>query len=150
MISAFRSHQTRFAAGPNLTPLVDVALVVLIFLMLAGSFGGATHFLVGKLRSPGHRPAIGQPALASLDLFVEPYGEGVLVRGSEVTATSDMTLLRRELRLKSDEMFAGGVDRATVPVVLHPARSVRYGQLMAVYDAVEGARFSYISMARAN
>jgi biopolymer transport protein ExbD len=37
-----------YDSGPNMTPLVDVVMVILIFLMLAGSFGGATHYLMSK------------------------------------------------------------------------------------------------------
>src|SRR5881398_3448116 len=34
-----------YDSGPNMTPLVDVVMVILIFLMLTGSFGAAAHFL---------------------------------------------------------------------------------------------------------
>src|SRR4051794_38284930 len=34
-----------YDSGPNMTPLVDVVMVILIFLMLTGSFGAASHFL---------------------------------------------------------------------------------------------------------
>jgi biopolymer transport protein ExbD len=37
-----------YEAGPNMTPLVDVVMVILIFLMLTGKFGGQEHFLVSK------------------------------------------------------------------------------------------------------
>ena len=32
-----------------MTPLVDVVMVILIFLMLAGSFAGAEHYLVSNV-----------------------------------------------------------------------------------------------------
>src|SRR5580765_6826661 len=38
-----------YDSGPNLTPMVDVVMVILIFLMLAGSFVGAEHYLVSNL-----------------------------------------------------------------------------------------------------
>ena len=37
-----------YDSGPNMTPLVDVVMVILIFLMLAGSFGGIEHYLVSS------------------------------------------------------------------------------------------------------
>src|SRR5687767_14188735 len=36
---------TRFEAGPNMTPLVDVVMVILIFLMLVGTFASSEWFL---------------------------------------------------------------------------------------------------------
>src|SRR5688572_24196286 len=38
-----------YDSGPNMTPLVDVVMVILIFLMLAGSFGAASHFLPNNM-----------------------------------------------------------------------------------------------------
>src|ERR1700727_2107606 len=37
-----------YDSGPNMTPLVDVVMVILIFLMLAGSFAGSSTFLISK------------------------------------------------------------------------------------------------------
>src|SRR5437667_3831324 len=42
------SKQVHYDSGPNMTPLVDVVMVILIFLMLAGSFAGAEHFLISN------------------------------------------------------------------------------------------------------
>ena len=36
-------------SGPNMTPLVDVVMVILIFLMLAGSFGATEHYIVSSM-----------------------------------------------------------------------------------------------------
>src|SRR5437763_2103503 len=38
-----------YDSGPNMTPLVDVVMVILIFLMMAGSFGGAEHYLTTNI-----------------------------------------------------------------------------------------------------
>src|SRR5215211_6744073 len=43
------AKKIHYDAGPNMTPLVDVVMVILIFLMLAGSFATAEHFLVSNL-----------------------------------------------------------------------------------------------------
>ena len=42
------AKQVHYDSGPNMTPLVDVVMVILIFLMLAGSFGGDSNFMVSK------------------------------------------------------------------------------------------------------
>src|SRR4028118_642974 len=38
-----------YESGPNMTPLVDVVMVILIFLMLAGSFGSDAHYLTSNI-----------------------------------------------------------------------------------------------------
>src|SRR2546423_14060754 len=43
------ARRVHYDSGPNMTPLVDVVMVILIFLMLAGSFAGAEHYLVSNL-----------------------------------------------------------------------------------------------------
>src|SRR5438132_14403425 len=43
------AQKIHYDSGPNMTPLVDVVMVILIFLMLAGSFAGAEHYLVSNL-----------------------------------------------------------------------------------------------------
>src|SRR5436190_17504669 len=43
------AKKVHYDAGPNMTPLVDVVMVIRIFLMLAGSFAGAEHYLVSNV-----------------------------------------------------------------------------------------------------
>ena len=62
------SHrQIHYESGPNMTPLVDVVMVILIFLMLAGSFGTNEHFLSNALpistRGVKGVPPPGRPCL---------------------------------------------------------------------------------------
>ena len=43
------SRKIHYDSGPNMTPLVDVVMVILIFMMLVGQFIGAEHYLVSNL-----------------------------------------------------------------------------------------------------
>src|ERR1700753_544627 len=43
------AKQVHYDSGPNMTPLVDVVMVILIFLMLAGTFTGSEWYLVSNL-----------------------------------------------------------------------------------------------------
>src|SRR5438552_17752923 len=43
------AKKVHYDSGPNMTPLVDVVMVILIFLMLCGSFGGIEHYLASNL-----------------------------------------------------------------------------------------------------
>ncbi len=151
------SHRPLHLA-PNLTPLVDVVIVVLIFMMLAGSFGGATHFLQSSFSPPARdskiRSAGGRlPTQAlTLDLFIADGSDGVgfTVQGVGVDRTSDIRLLTDCLRSKADGFSAGGMAPGDVEVVLHPHRNVRFGHLTAVYEAAARARFSRIAFASAD
>ena len=49
------TKKVHYDSGPNMTPLVDVVMVILIFLMLCGSFGGLEHFLASSLPDGGGR-----------------------------------------------------------------------------------------------
>jgi glutamyl/glutaminyl-tRNA synthetase len=42
------NKRVHYDSGPNMTPMVDVVMVLLVFLMLAGSFAGSEHYLVSN------------------------------------------------------------------------------------------------------
>jgi hypothetical protein len=86
-----------YHAGPNMTPLVDVVMVVLVFLMLAGSFAGADHFLPAPMADRGG----GTPAVAAaplrdvevLDVFLWPgRGGAFAARAGDLSAADAGTL----------------------------------------------------------
>src|SRR3954465_3921285 len=43
------AKQVHYDSGVNMTPLVDVVMVILIFLMLTGTFAGTEWYLVSDL-----------------------------------------------------------------------------------------------------
>lgn len=137
--------------APNLTPLVDVVIVVLIFLMLAGSFGGATHFLESKFVPTGKlkRVTDSAPQTLTIDLFIADASDGIgfTVRGVGVSATSDLGLLTDRLRTKAADFADAGLAPGDVRVVLHPRGNVRYAHLTSVYEAAARAHFSKIAFA---
>src|ERR1700742_3022709 len=59
------AKQVHYDSGPNMTPLVDVVMVILIFLMLAGSFGETEKYLVSDVpvaaKGAGGKPKDGVP-----------------------------------------------------------------------------------------
>src|SRR6267143_30177 len=52
------AQKVHYDAGPNMTPLVDVVMVILIFLMLTGSFAAGEHFLQSNM--PLTKTGVGQ------------------------------------------------------------------------------------------
>ena len=76
------SRSSRF--GPNMTPMVDVTLVILIFFMASASIGGLEWFLqteLPEIQDPDLQPSgysLPTPMI-SADMFIE--NQTVLVRG---------------------------------------------------------------------
>lgn len=138
-----------YDAGPNMTPLVDVVMVILIFLMLTGSFGAAAHFLPssmpikvtghGELR-PDQIPKMPDP---QLEIFISPKSsDGTIYSarlsdGQEfingVSPATKRTLVEA-LVAKRKAHEAGGKTADTLQVVLCPKLDTRMDHLMAVYE----------------
>jgi biopolymer transport protein ExbD len=136
-----------YDSGPNMTPLVDVVMVILIFLMLTGSFGATAHFLPssmpikangkGKI-DPSKIPKVPDPQLevfvTSRDstIFIARLSDGVqYVNG---VAQSGKTLVQA-LTEKRQAHQAGGKSADTLQVVLCPRLNTRMDHLMTVYEA---------------
>src|SRR4051794_38123440 len=93
-----------YDSGPNMTPLVDVVMVILIFLMLTGSFGGAKFFLLTSLptRDPGAGGIKVTPAdvrKTTADIRVEPDNRDptrYIARAGAIS-TGDYDTLKAEL-----------------------------------------------------
>ena len=43
------AKKVSYDSGPNMTPLVDVVMVILIFLMMVGNFGALEHYLLSNV-----------------------------------------------------------------------------------------------------
>ena len=103
-----------------MTPLVDVVMVILIFLMLAGSFGGTAHYLVSKQgikAKGGHgRPLKpGEVPDENLDIRVDNLrpGPGFVAEGTGIPRTDDADKLEAALAGKREKFKSGGHRRWT-------------------------------------
>jgi len=136
-----------YDSGPNMTPLVDVVMVILIFLMLTGSFGAAAHFLPSSMPikqtgkgqiDPKKIPKVPDPQLEVFvttkdsTVYVARLADGVqYVNG---VSQSGKTLVQA-LTEKRQAHQAGGKSADTLQVVLCPRLSTSFEHLMAVYQA---------------
>jgi biopolymer transport protein ExbD len=129
-----------------MTPLVDVVMVILIFLMLAGSFGGVTHFLEARsvAFTPG-RSISDQPKLFALDIRVRPTDDGGFVANAGKITTSDADVLSTELAGQLAAFHEAGTEPGQIQVVIHPARNVKYKNVIAVYQAALKAKYEKIA-----
>lgn len=148
--AAGRGH---YDSGPNLTPLVDIVMVILIFLMLAGKFGDSEHFLASNIpiaaRGVGAvAPPPNQVPLEPLEIRVDsPEPNRFVARVGNVETGSGPTLRQRltEIRIRLQET---GTDVESVQVIISPSKSVKYRWLIEVYEAAMGAGFTKVGFAQ--
>jgi biopolymer transport protein ExbD len=143
-----------YDSGPNMTPLVDVVMVILIFLMLAGSFGGTTHYLMSKagIKATGGPQVPLPPGFVpdtNLDLRVEnnPNGPGFVARINGSDPTNDPDRLAGILKSRYKNFLDAGSKPEHLEVVLHPGKNVRYEYIVQVYQAALQAQFQKVAFA---
>ncbi len=148
------AKKVHYDSGPNMTPLVDVVMVILIFLMLAGSFGGAARFLVSKQgikASGGHgRPLKpGEVPDINLDIHIDNARDGVgfVAQGTGISPTGDADKLKLFLDGRLKQFNDAGTKTDQLQVVLYPGRRVKYKYLIAIYQAALQAKFEKIAFA---
>ena len=138
-----------YDSAPNLTPLVDVVMVILIFLMLVGSFERGGWFLqstmpVSKMR---HGDPTEIPAQA-LEIRVDNSGDGFVARiGGDVTIRGDRALLKSALETKREMFARAATDIHKVQVVLMPGRNVKYDDVILAYEGALRAGFKRVAFA---
>jgi biopolymer transport protein ExbD len=148
------AKKVHYDSGPNMTPLVDVVMVILIFLMLAGSFGGASTFLLSKqgIKAKGgaHRPLQpGEVPDTPIDIYVDNLkdGSGFIAHMTGMEATTKPGDIATALTLKRQQFLATGTKPEQIQVVLHPRVDTKWRYLIAVYQAANQAQFEKIAFA---
>ena len=137
------AKKVHYDSGPNMTPLVDVVMVILIFLMLTGSFGAATQFLPSTMpiKSTGKGsldkdkiPKVPDP---ELNIAVFPNTDGtwtartdngeLFVNGTSPKSGRTLVQALRELKGKYE-------DQSKLQVLIGPRIDTRYEAIIAVYQ----------------
>src|ERR1700759_1489165 len=94
------AKKVHYDSGPNMTPLVDVVMVILIFLMLAGSLVGTERYLVSNVpfrkrgAGGGAPPPGGIPEHEPLVINVQQNAtrDGFIARAEKLTASDPKVL----------------------------------------------------------
>jgi biopolymer transport protein ExbD len=148
------AKKIHYDSGPNMTPLVDVVMVILIFLMLAGSFGGASQFLLSKqgIKAKGgaHRPLKpGEVPETPIDIYVDNLkdGSGFIAHMTGMQATTKADDILAALNAKREQFLATGTPPDKLQVILHPRLDTKWNYLIAVYQAANQAKFEKIAFA---
>ena len=144
-----------YDSGPNMTPLVDVVMVILIFLMLAGSFGAASHYLPGaipkRVGGPGTEVAITD--VHPIVVRMGSRGEGIVASSPDLgrdPATGQprqyrsVGELREALAAKRVEKQAAHTPAEQMQVIIAPEARARYEHVLGVYEAAMAAEWPKI------
>ena len=141
-------------AGPNMTPLVDIVMVILIFLMLAGSFGISEHFLLGKLPEsspggpPGSPPVLIDKLPTRIDIHVSRSAAGFDVMQLAGETVSNGEALTAKLKERHAQFAAAGT-ADDVEIVIRPSGDTVWAPVIATYDAALRAEFKKVNFAYA-
>ena len=148
------AKQVHYDSGPNMTPLVDVVMVILIFLMLAGSFVGAEHFLVSNLPfsekgAGASAPPAGFIPDEPLDIRVDPRatGDGFVASAGQIRVDNNQDALTTQLIRMRKQLNAAGKPTNQIQVKINPGKNVKYKHLIAVYEAALRADFEKVAFA---
>jgi len=149
------SKKVHYDSGPNMTPLVDVVMVILIFLMLVGQFGGAEHYLLSNLPFSekglgGSKPAEGIVPDEPLDIRVDSPTPDTWTAVAGKIKTSDASILTAQLTKMHQDFKSAGKSTDKIQVVISPGRDVAYDFLMKVYESAMNADFTKISFAKSH
>jgi biopolymer transport protein ExbD len=149
------AKKIHYDSGPNMTPLVDVVMVILIFMMLCGSFGGIEHYLQSNL--PIRPKDGGQTSKKSafddvqVDVRVDaPSNSNVWTARFGDVATSNPDTLKQALKAKFDTYKAAGTGPDKLQVIINPNRFVKWKSLIAVYQAALEAGYQKIGFSTAH
>jgi biopolymer transport protein ExbD len=149
------AKQVHYDSGPNMTPLVDVVMVILIFLMLAGSFAGVEHYLESNVPftdkgAGGAPPPPGFVPDEPLEIRVDsPVPDRFVARAGQITV-DDADKLRMLLQKMRGQLENAGTKRDKVQVVIAPGRNVKYKFLVEVYQAALQADFQKVGFSPAH
>ena len=146
------AKKVHYDSGPNMTPLVDVVMVILIFLMLAGSFVQAEHFLVSNL--PLSQSGAGEQQLPAgfipdepIDIRVDSPTPDTFLATAGRIRTGDVQQLTAQLRSMRLALNNAGKGDDQIQVKIGPGRNVKYRFLVVVYESALNAGYKKVAFA---
>ncbi len=144
------AKKIHYDSGPNMTPLVDVVMVILIFLMLAGSFGGMEHYLASTLPikpSGGAQVDTKKTAFDDVQLDVRvdaPSNSNAWTARFGDVSTGSPEKLKEAMTAKFKQYEAQGTSKDKLQVNIDPNKHVKWKSLIAVYQAAADSGYTKI------
>lgn len=139
-----RAHGSEMA--PNLAPMVDVVMVILIFFMLGTSFAASEGVMPLQLPAdvgPGGGATVAITPLVRVTLEETESGRGVKISVAGMTLTSGST--DELFALLRDKRHAGADPRGRI--VIAPQPGVRYRHVVSAFNACVRAGFQNVQFA---
>lgn len=128
-------RQERAEEGVNLTPLIDVVFLLLIFFMVSTTFTKESHLTVNLPEADGQPLAT---EIEQLDVVVDAKG-GYIVNGKRLINTSIDTL--------KAAIDAIASDNTDIPFVITGDANASYQSIVSVMDLAGKMGFVNLSMA---
>jgi biopolymer transport protein ExbD len=148
------AKKVHYDSGPNMIPMVDIVMVIMIFMMMVGSFAGAEHYLVSSLpitSSGGGQRADSDSGKIdeslevrvdrTLDAFVARFG------GKEARTPAEVAAGLQQLHERMESAVQGSARETQI--VISPGRNVQYVHLIDVYQSALQAGFEKVGFATA-
>lgn len=142
---ALHQHSLRF--GPNMTPMVDVVMVILVFFMASAAFVGPEWFLQALVPAtapplgvgPGQRPPLTvQPVRLEIALRREGGRAGPTVADGVGLQGATLDEVERALREFVKDMDRGAVAEQ-VEVLIKPDAAVPYRDVVRIHESCQRA-----------
>src|SRR5438067_13915152 len=149
------AKKVHYDSGPNMTPLVDVVMVILIFLMLCGSFGGIEHYLASNLPviekggAQSDKPAAFDDVKLDVRVDAPSNSNTWTARFGDVT-TNSPEQLKTAMAAKFKQYEAQGTGKEKLQVIINPNRFVKWKSLITVYQAAMEAGYTKIGFSTAH
>jgi biopolymer transport protein ExbD len=148
------AKKIHYDSGPNMTPLVDIVMVILIFLMLAGSFNRMEHYLVSDVplqaKGVGTKPPAGTIFPTSFTIDVSQQGPMFVVKAGNFASVKDSDPLRacdhltEQLKDQYKNFKDAGVKPGDVQIIIRPEQNVTLDALVPAFEAAQRAGFSKV------
>jgi biopolymer transport protein ExbD len=142
-----------------MTPLVDIVMVILIFMMLAGSFGASEHYLVSDVplavKGTGGQPPPGTPLPTKFTINVRQEGEYYIAKAGNFATVKSTDRDQAGKQLTADlvaqhKAFGdAGINPDDVQVLIFPESNVTLENLIPAMEAATGAGFKKIGFGMA-
>jgi len=142
--NALAQHDLHY--GPNMTPMVDVVMVILVFFMTSSAILGPEWFLKSVLPVNAPAPATDQPEKPSrLNAGLSRDVDGkTSVRVQESGATPAEESLG-DFLLRLDKLARAKSPRL-IEVLLRPGNAVAYGDIVRIHETCQRLGIDKVGM----
>ena len=143
-----RRMRTAAHVGPNMTPMVDVVMVILIFFMLGSSFASPDWYLTNNTPAikGGLSKNVKVQKMTATRILIKLTQIGSHTRAS-IAAFQTEDLSGQLLKWLKDKKKAAGKN---VQVLISPANDVPYQQVITTYSDCVQAQYTHVAFSYTN